>query len=477
MKFKWKIVLLCVLIYLFSISLLAVLVSEQIYSDSINTEIERSLDEESSLHSSITLYLLGSIKEKTESINLEDYALRLNDMLKGDRLFLEFYTKDLELLSSSCPFKIEQANNYLEAACSKGRNYILIWNAGRHYLLINDVLEMDGQFMPFTYIKDINWVDQSRTEHYLLFIRSGFTGLLLIVLLAYILSKLLLKPLEQLGLSARRITHGQYAERVPLESNDEIGNLALQFNTMAAAVEEHVQELQREDEHKQRFIDNLSHEMRTPLTAIIGYAETLKKIKYDEITFFTGLNYIHNEGLRLQRLFSSLMNLSLLRETKLELEKVAGEILLRDALQMMEPLAASRDIKLLSACDNITEFTVNRDLMKDVFGNLMENAIRASAPHSQIIVGCATEENSKYIFVRDEGCGISPDELQKISEPFYRVDKSRSRTEGGLGLGLAICQGIVEKHGANLQINSTVGQGTEVKIIWPPEKAAASIVI
>jgi len=121
MKFKWKIVLLCVLIYLFSISLLAVLVSEQIYSDSINTEIERSLDEESSLHSSITLYLLGSIKEKTESINLEDYALRLNDMLKGDRLFLEFYTKDLELLSSSCPFKIEQgapvAQVALKATC------------------------------------------------------------------------------------------------------------------------------------------------------------------------------------------------------------------------------------------------------------------------------------------------------------------------------------------------------------------------
>lgn len=100
-------------------------------------------------------------------------------------------------------------------------------------------------------------------------------------------------------------------------------------------------------------------------------------------------------------------------------------------------------------------------------GNLIENAIGASAPLGHIIVGCTTTSDQKYIYVWDEGCGISPDNLDKITEPFYRVDKSRSRIEGGLGLGLNICRNIVEKHGARLHISSKVNKGTEVRIVWP----------
>lgn len=465
MKLKWKFIILCMAIYCISISLVAVLVSEQMYSRTLTAKIDRCLKEESNMYSAVTLYLIGSKKEKGEAINFEDYAIRINDMLKTDELYLDIYSEDFSPLSLSSPFIHETVPDYLVSARDKGRNYVLSWIEGRHYLLINDVLKIDGQTAPFTYINDITAIDQSRIENYLLFIRAGLFGLLLVILLIIIIINLLLKPLNQLGISAQRISRGHYGERAFVKTRDEIGELAGQFNTMAAAVEEHVAELKREDERKQRFIDNFSHEMRTPLTAIIGYAEMLKKIKYDEKVFFKGLNYIHTEGLRLQRLYTMLMNITMVREAKLEMEKVKGEKIIRDALQMMEPLASSTDIKLLSCCEDMN-LTVNPDLIKDVLANLIENAIHASSPHSVITVGCKACADCNYIYVQDEGCGMTTDELKKITEPFYRVDKSRSRSEGGLGLGLSICQNIVEKHSANMQIISEAGRRTEVRIIW-----------
>ncbi|MEA1961309.1 MAG: HAMP domain-containing sensor histidine kinase [Bacillota bacterium] len=465
MSLKQKIILLCVGIYFISLSLVAILVTEQMYSRMLTDKIDRCLAEESHMYSAVSLYLRGSQKEKGTTIDLEDYAARIDDMFKTDKIFLDIYSQDLKPLALSSPFNHAKAPDYLMSAQDKGRNYLLSWIDDRHYLLINDALELNGQKAAFSYINDITAIDSTRSANYLLFARIGLIGLLLVILLTAFISNLLLKPLNQLGSSTQRISRGHYDERAKIKTKDEIGELACQFNTMAAAVEEHVAALQREDERKQRFIDNFSHEMRTPLTAIIGYADMLKKIKYDEKVFFKGLNYIHNEGLRLQRLYSMLMNITLIRETRLEFETVQGGKIVRDALQMMAPLSGNSDIKLTSVCEDIT-LTVNQDLIKDVLGNLIENAIHASSPHSTITAGCKALANADCLFVKDEGCGISADDLQKIMEPFYRVDKSRSRCQGGLGLGLSICRDIVEKHGASLQIDSEPGNGTEIKIIW-----------
>lgn len=468
MSLKRKIILLCVGIYCISISLVAVLVTEQMYSRSLTAKIDRCLKEESNMYSAVSLYLIGSTKEKGESVKFENYAIRINDMFKTDKLFLDIYSEELSPLSLSSPFNHDTVPDYLVSARDKGRNYMLSWIDGRHYLLINDLLEIDGQKAAFSYINDISEIDHSRSENYLLFARAGLLGLLVVVVLTILISNLLLKPLNRLGISTQRISQGHYGERAPVQTRDEIGHLAGQFNTMASAVEEHVAELKREDERKQRFIDDFSHEMRTPLTAIIGYADMLKKIKYDEKVFFKGLNYIHTEGLRLQRLYSMLMNLTLIRETNLDLEELYGEKIIREALQMMEPLANRSNIKLTTVCEDC-KFTVNQDMMKDLLGNLIENAIHASSPNSCISIGCKALTDCNYIYVQDEGCGMSKDELERITEPFYRVDKSRSRSQGGLGLGLSICRDIVEKHGAKMQISSEIGKGTEVRIIWPIE--------
>ena len=260
-----------------------------------------------------------------------------------------------------------------------------------------------------------------------------------------------------------KIASGYYSERSPVVSKDEIGKLADSFNMMASAVEEHVEELKLEDQKKQMFIDNLSHEMRTPLTAIIGYAEMLKSIKYDEKIFFKGLNYILSEGKRLKRLFTTLTNLILLRESELELETTSAISLINEVITIMEPFTNEKEIRLVKDCDDI-QVEINPDLFKELLINLLENSIRASSNDSEIILGCKTDNISKYFYVKDYGHGMSQDEIKHIMEPFYRIDISRSSSQGGMGLGLAICQKIVEKHGAIIDIFSEVNKGTEVKI-------------
>jgi signal transduction histidine kinase len=464
MKFRWKVFLLCIGVYLITLLITGVLVTENSYASSLKKEIQRSLSEEDSFHFTMSLFLLADQAKGEEKLSLEQSSQRILELLETSSIGLEIYNRELDLLASNTrgnwPFEREELKQVLNGK----RNYVLKWKDKQHYLFITDLVEINEDSLIISLIKDISPIDQQRKEQYYFFLQAGLLGFGVVVVLTGILSRLIIKPIESLTETVDCIAAGSYKKRVSIPSKDEVGLLAAQFNRMAEEIETRITLLEEEGERKQRFIDNLTHELRTPLTSIIGYGDLLLKIKYEEKTFQKGLAYIYAEGNRMLKLINSLMDLILLRESLIQLKPQPLRPLLWEVKGLMALKAREKGVSIEIEGDE-AERPVDKDLFKAALINLTDNSLKASKPGSLVILGIKRENNQICIYVKDQGKGMEQEEVAKVLEPFYRADKSRSRQEGGIGLGLSICQEIVQVHGGRLEIDSEPGQGTIVKII------------
>jgi len=465
MKFSWRIFFLCLGVYVISLTITGIVVTENTYNRLLYAEVERSLEEEVNLHSTLTLYLLNSKRFAQEKIHIENYSSNLVDMFNTENNYLEVFDENMNLLATNSTKAWFLPRNELEIALQGQRNFILRRDGEQRFLFIADVLQVEDEKLILSFIKDITHIDRQRTEQYLFFLKTGIIGLLFVALISWALSKLVIRPIEELSSAAQNIASGNYKDRVKVTGKDEIGFLAEQFNIMADEVEQRINMLENESLRQQRFIDNLTHELRTPLTSIIGYADLLRKVDYDRELFTKSLNYIYSEGNRMLKLANTLMDVILLREKAFKLKKQPVLPLLNEVKGLLNVKAQEKGIQLQVIGEDL-ELPLEKDLLKGAIINLVDNAIKASRPGTVITLGVEQVQNKPCIYVADQGKGMDELEVRKVKEPFYRVDKSRSRKEGGLGLGLAICEQIVKVHGAELVIESQVGKGTKVKIIF-----------
>lgn len=219
--------------------------------------------------------------------------------------------------------------------------------------------------------------------------------------------------------------------------------------------------LQATNEAQLLLIGSMSHELKTPLTSICGYSETLLEVRLSEEQMRKSLEYIHSESLRLSVLCEKMMELTKLYKTDshIALKPVSIEELFSAAQNGVRIKLEQKNIQLLWEGEyEGKKKNLDWDLMVSFFINLLNNSIMASEPGGHIFLG----SDEKSIWVRDEGCGIEAGELDKICKAFYRVDKSRSRKSGNMGLGLALCEQIAKVHGAKLDIESEIGKGTKI---------------
>lgn len=462
MKFGRKIFLLCMAIYVLSLSVTSIIVTENTYRNLLNEEIERSLEEESNLHSTLHLYLL-STQQIQEGIELKDYSKNMVDMVRTDRNYLEIYDENLNLLASNAPRAWFYDREELNVALEGRKNFILRREEGNLYLFVSNALEVDQEKIVLSLVKDITHVEKHRLDQYLFFFQTGLVGLAIVAIVTWSSSIFLLRPFRELTLTARNIASGNYQVRTNVKRNDEVGLLAEQFDLMADEIEQKIKQLEEQGQRQQLFIDNLTHELRTPLTSIIGYADYLLKAEYNPAVFQKCLLYIHSEGKRILNISKKLMDMIIVRENPLQLKDENVLPILTEVQNIMKVKAEEKGIRLAVQGDPAV-VTVDKDLFKMVIINLVDNAINASSPGQDVIIRVEKNEQETNIFVEDQGRGMDEEHINKVVEPFYRVDKSRSRKEGGIGLGLAICRQIIEKHNAGFEINSKIGVGTTVKI-------------
>lgn len=301
---------------------------------------------------------------------------------------------------------------------------------------------------------------------------AGTVALCLIVSLAgagllLALVWLLLRPLAALDESARRVAGGRYDERLAVRGRDELAGLARDMNAMAAAVQQRVEQLERVAEDRRVFIGNLAHEMKTPLTSILGFADLLYLPK--EVSDGQRVEYaqvISQEAKRLQSLSGKLLELITLGSAQLELAPASLREVAAEVDLSLGPIMAQNDLKLVCSCGELT-LDMDRELFKSLLYNLLDNGRKASETGGRLELAAREAEGQAEILVRDYGRGIPAEELDKVCQPFYMVDKSRSRKAGGAGLGLALCREIVSVHGGTMEIDSSPGKGTLVTLRFP----------
>lgn len=282
------------------------------------------------------------------------------------------------------------------------------------------------------------------------------------VFLVFLMTRRVLSPLQELEQAAKDISDGRLERRAKVCSQDEIGGMAEAFNAMAAQLETQFRELTAESERRRQMLGSLTHELKTPMTSIMGYADSLLHVKLGEAQQEKALWHIYNECGRLERISSKLMNLiGLYENDSICMEEVSMKELFERVAALEAENLKKKHLTLEYSCQNVMR-RMDRDLFESLLINLIDNGIKASSDGQTIFMTGKADK----ISVRDHGCGIPQEELGRVTEAFYMVDKARNRKTGGIGLGLALCGKIVKLHGARMQIESTPGEGCEVTILF-----------
>ena len=274
------------------------------------------------------------------------------------------------------------------------------------------------------------------------------------VFLTILLSRRILQPIESLQTAARSLGQGNLEYRVPVRSNDEIGDLALAFNTMAEA-------LAQQETLKQQLVSDVAHELRTPLSNVRGYLEAIQDglASADEKT----IDSLHEEVLLLTRLVEDLQELALAESGQLHLEpkpvKLTG--IVERTLTAQFPRIKEKGLEVTTSIpQDLPEIDVDPERIGQVLRNLLTNAIAYSPDGGRIHVEIRLHDRTIEVRVSDTGPGIAAEHIPLVFERFYRVDISRTRLTGGAGLGLAIVKQLVQAHGGEVGVFSTIGQGS-----------------
>ena len=281
-------------------------------------------------------------------------------------------------------------------------------------------------------------------------------GMVLIILLVRRTSR----PLIALKSITRRIAVGEYEQRADISTHDEVGELAADFNGMAEAVQSHIGKLEDTALRQQMFVGGLTHEMKTPMASMLLHTDTLLTADLSSNEARRSLMHLHEQCRWLERLSQKLLKLiTLEQEIVVQPESIAE--LFDDVRESTEETLQKRDIPLIVK-NEIDTLPIDYDLMKSLLINLIDNASKASSPGQEICL--LAYDNT--IEVLDRGKGIPQDELNRVTDAFYMVDRSRSKETGGSGLGLALAKRIADAHGAELIIDSKPGAGTTVRVVF-----------
>lgn len=348
------------------------------------------------------------------------------------------------------------------------KQYVITDIGEKSMLIVGNRISVRGVDYSFYRITDVTSIYTDLLALSCRFSWISFLVILCTAVLITLLVRKILHPIQRLKENTSLIAAGVYDRRIAVAEPDEIGSLAMDFNAMAQAVENRVEELQEEAERRTLFMSALTHELKTPMTSIKGNAETLLMTKMDEDEREAALLQINADCTRVERLSHKLMQLLVLKHAE-DIEPKEQQV--SELLDMVYDAAKEqvRQRGLILNIENHMELLkMDRDLLCELLLNLIDNAGKAS-PRGSAITLLA---QGNIISVSDSGHGIPAGELHRLTEPFYMVDKARSRKQGGMGLGLALAQEIARLHGAQLAFESEVGKGTTVKVVFEHEKEA-----
>lgn len=297
------------------------------------------------------------------------------------------------------------------------------------------------------------------------------------IIIAYLISKKITRPIIELANKTKEISKGNFDLDIDIKSEDELGKLSLDFKSMAEQIKNQIKTIEKDrddlkelSEKQKRFFDNVTHELKTPMTTIIGYSEIIKDNKFSDEAFFDkGIDRIISESTRLNRMIVQLIEISKNsnKDFDYELNKLNLSKIIINMCEDMTHKAKKYNMNIETDIQENIKIIANEDKIKEIIINLIDNSIKYGRVNSNIYVGVYLKNEYANIIVKDHGDGICESELENILSPFYRVSKSETRELGSTGLGLAIVKSIVENYNGKISIKSKLNEGTEVTIKLP----------
>lgn len=455
MKLSFKIFLGIIIPSMLIIIIVSGILINNNFKNNINFQISVYTGELDNLNNSITNTLENNPEYEYENV-LEITGNYYKDSYK----YIQLYT-DGKLKYSNID-KFNDIDDILNNIDYDNYNSLIKKEDNKYYSCLALKIDSDNILV---YIRDITDIYIQRDNMIKLCVVLIGIMLVIIILVAFIISKTLTRPLFKMKKEMSKLSNGNFDISLK-EGKDEIGILSHDFNLMSKELKERNNELIGMIDSKQLFIDNLSHEMNTPLTSIYGYSKLLESAELNDEQKIKYLQYIQSETDRISNMYKKLLTISYKSNNNIEFQNIVLDDILNELKIELKSIIDNKDIEFIID-NNIDELKGDKMLVSLALSNLIRNAIEISDHNKKVIVKSFEDDNNKYISVIDEGKGIEEEQINKIIEPFYRVDKSRSRAHGGAGLGLSIVTKVMNLHNGKFEIKSKINEGSTFTLIFP----------
>jgi len=435
---------------------------------STNNSLDQSQDAAANSHRLI-LYTLSAVSGSTQGAQrgreydaLVDAITRLDEQGGHNWLALRLSDNESTIYVSRMPgiFSDDLINNV------GSEQFALLTyrdEEGAYLLQIAGQFEVNARTLYFESVYDLSPVFIGRQYQQRIYRQLFIVVIALGAALSWLLSFWMTSPLRRLSRVTRTIASGDLSCRAAMSGRDEIGVLASDFNNMTDRLEQNINEMKDTMRRQEEFMGGFAHELKTPMTSIIGYADLLRGHTLSDDDKRDAANYIFMEGRRLEVLSLKLLDLIVLKKRDFTFMPIAMAHIIEDAASLLRPVLEKRDVRLTYDCDD-GACMIEPDLFMSLLLNLIDNARKALDEGGTITIRSRVSEGMCAVSVTDNGRGIPEEELGKIKDAFYRVDKSRSRVQGGVGLGLRLCDEIASLHGGEISFQSKPGEGTTVTV-------------
>lgn len=458
MSYRLKLIITISVLIAITFSLGGTILITASFNNSLEAETAASLNSFQTVLN--TLYLLNSMEAQTGFDNLAQTLSRMEAQHVGHWQALSLKAGDTVIYQS----RSELLGSYALPALSPDQcSYMRISDGYGQGLLTLSTIVAGKQKLTLQARFDLSPVYISRENQQRLFMSAYAVVVVLGILVATILSFTLTGRLRRLAGVVRKIAGGDLSTRSRITSRDEFGQLSRDFDSMADKLQQNMERLESDMQQQEQFMGAFAHELKTPMTSIIGFADLLRQGDLDENTRLMAANYVYSEGKRLEKLAFKLLELIVVKKDDLTMKRVWLPRYLEEVEKALAPTLKSKGIRLICRSEQ-GRAVLEPDLVKSLLYNLIDNASKAMDGEGIIAVKASIIPGGCQFMVADNGRGMEEKDLARITEAFYRVDKSRSRQQGGAGLGLALCKQIVELHNGTLHYDSKLGSGTQVTV-------------
>lgn len=473
MKFFWKLFFSIILVTEFFVGVSGYVLVYSSFRDAIEREVEAAWQENDMLCFSLnqgvswamemsSVSLIWGYPEEREADYTEILTRAMTIQTTEGTIAFSFCDEDGALICGSRKNGFDQG--LVKSLGMKERGYEIRKIDERYMIHCARPVEIIGKSYFIENYRDITEIFKNQAAYTRTF--SIVMGLIFFVggAVIFLISYWLVRPIRLLSQATRCLAAGNEMKPVVVNSRDEIGMLAEDFNRMASRLSENMEALKDYARRQEMFVGNFDHELKTPLTSMIGYADMLRSKRMTEEQIVLLADQIVQEGKRLQVMSEKLMQLTVLKRQDFKLRRVSAKRFLTSVYDTVFPSMQADGIRFIAEIQD-GKLYIEPDLMKTVCINLLDNARKAiDGTGGRVILAGKNVRDGYEISVSDNGCGIPKEELSKISEAFYMVDKARSRGRGGAGLGLAVCTAVMELHHGKISFESTQDVGTCVRI-------------